>query len=837
MKRFWLLAVFLLVGATATGLRLSRLSLRPMHPDEAVHACKFGALLEEGFYNYDPHEYHGPVLNYLSLIPAWFCGVTSYSQTTESMLRIVPALASILMVLLFFAVADGLGRAVAALSAALMAVSPVFVFYGRYYIQETLLVFFTANFIFAAYLYCRNKKWWWAIFAGFSLGLMHATKETFIINVAAMVAAAAITCYRHKRLLPNQTFKDHAIPKGVLIALLTAAFTSSLFYSSFFTNLHGIIDSLAALGNYIHFTQERQIHFHPWYYYFRLLIYSKSTEGPVWSEIFIVLFTLAGFMFALRKHDFHPLLRFIAIYTLVMIMIYSSIPYKTPWCMSGFVWGLIIIAAVGIVHLYRRGRQPLFRILMTLVVIAGMGHLAWQAYMQDCRYYADSGNPYVYSHTTDDISKIIRDIEHAAASADAENTRINVISNENYWPLPWYLRKFKHVGWFSEVNEAYFPATITIASPSLEDEVIDALYRIQPIGARQLYAPLFQECLQIRPGVELRGYITHQLWERMKMPIDKDMWSRSSSPNHQPLAVSAGDRIGSSEVFSHEAMATSFEISLVHPDKAYAEQAAIAAFNLLDQIEADLSKYIPNSDISRLNVASQGDVIRLNPLTYKCLEQSLALAEKTFGAFDVNVGKRMEHENDNSEKTIEHPPGRYLPLAQTIKLGNDFTALILSDDVAIDLGGIGKGFAIDQMVAILQRWGIEYGFIHSGTSTARALQSPAPPLGWSVSITNPFQPEEIIHTVRLDNNAIGCSGTIHRQHIIDPRTSLAVTRAKMVWVTCQTALEADALSTALVVLNSRELERFFNFNKNCGAIIAMEANDGSFQINRWGSLK
>ncbi|MCB0293433.1 MAG: hypothetical protein KDH97_24480, partial [Calditrichaeota bacterium] len=67
LRRHWLW----LILALALLLRLPGLERRPMHTDEAVHAVKFGALLEEGFYEYDPFEYHGPTLNYFTLIPAW----------------------------------------------------------------------------------------------------------------------------------------------------------------------------------------------------------------------------------------------------------------------------------------------------------------------------------------------------------------------------------------------------------------------------------------------------------------------------------------------------------------------------------------------------------------------------------------------------------------------------------------------------------------------------------------------------------------------------------------------------------------------------------------------
>jgi len=126
----------LLVALVALALRLTRLTNRPMHGDEAVNAVKFGDLLEEGFYRYDPHEYHGPTLNYLTLIPAWLGSAEKLAQVGEFTLRIVPVFFGILLVLMPLLLTRGLGKTVVILAVAFTAVSPAMVFYSRYYIHE-----------------------------------------------------------------------------------------------------------------------------------------------------------------------------------------------------------------------------------------------------------------------------------------------------------------------------------------------------------------------------------------------------------------------------------------------------------------------------------------------------------------------------------------------------------------------------------------------------------------------------------------------------------------------------------------------------------------------------
>jgi len=143
MKPFLFAA--LLTGAVvgAAVLRLARLDNRPMHCDEANQAVKFGILLEQGDYRYNPHEHHGPALNYLTLPVAWAASARKITQVTETQLRLVPALAGILLVGLVWLVREDLGCMAAIAAALLAALSPAMVFYSRYYIMEMLLVTFT----------------------------------------------------------------------------------------------------------------------------------------------------------------------------------------------------------------------------------------------------------------------------------------------------------------------------------------------------------------------------------------------------------------------------------------------------------------------------------------------------------------------------------------------------------------------------------------------------------------------------------------------------------------------------------------------------------------------
>jgi uncharacterized protein (TIGR03663 family) len=183
-----------------------------MHCDEAVQADKFGTLLEKGSYEYSPEEFHGPTLNYLTLLPAWLQGISHYADVSEITLRSVPAFFGVLLVASHFLIAPQLGIRAAITSALLAAVSPAMVFYSRYYIHEAILVFFSFTAILSICRYLKTPHAGWAVNAGVSLGLMHATKETCVIAFASMALAWLFTWIIEK--LQDRSQKPQISPQS-----------------------------------------------------------------------------------------------------------------------------------------------------------------------------------------------------------------------------------------------------------------------------------------------------------------------------------------------------------------------------------------------------------------------------------------------------------------------------------------------------------------------------------------------------------------------------------------------------------------------------------------------
>jgi len=522
----------LILAATivALVLRLPRLEQRPMHGDEAVHAVKFAELLEQGIYTYDPNEYHGPTLNYFTLIPAWLTSADKITQINDFTVRIVPVVCGVLLVLLIILIADGLGYAAAIYAAFLTAVSPAMVFYSRCYIQEMLLVFFTFGVIASGYRYARTGNILCALSAGIFAGLMHATKETCIIAFGSMLLALIAVLFMLDRKNANADVRGSLKIPHIIVGLAAAIIISVLFYSSFFSNPRGILDSIRTYTTYFDRAGNNSLHIHPWYYYLKMLVYSRYDGGPLWTEVLIVILAVVGFTaaFKSRGKSFAEagLLRFLAIYALVITVVYSAVPYKTPWCMLGFLHGMILLAGVGAVVLVRSMSNKPIRLIIILMLLGASAHLTWQAYLNNYKYYAESTNPYVYAHPTTEVFIIVDKIEYyAAADPNGYRTDIDVICpGHDYWPLPWYLRSFSRVHYRDKVNDGP-PAPLVIASEAVEDDLRKKFYdEAIPFEQRHLYMYMFESpyYVWLRPNVKLLGFVRKDLW---------DAANRASVPN------------------------------------------------------------------------------------------------------------------------------------------------------------------------------------------------------------------------------------------------------------------------------------------------------------------
>ena len=184
------LLLMLLALVMASYLRFPDRAAKPMHVDETTQAVKLGELMA-GHYKYDPVDHHGPTLLYATLPVKWFSSARTWNDLTESQLRLVPVLFGMGLLLLLLLVGDGFSSSEMAWGALAVAVSPAMVFYSRYYIMEMLMVFFTFGLIGCGWRFYLTRRTFWMVGAGVFAGLMHATKETCVLQFAAASGSLA----------------------------------------------------------------------------------------------------------------------------------------------------------------------------------------------------------------------------------------------------------------------------------------------------------------------------------------------------------------------------------------------------------------------------------------------------------------------------------------------------------------------------------------------------------------------------------------------------------------------------------------------------------------------
>ena len=502
--------VVLAALALALAFRLARTDLRPMHHDEANQAVKFGELLETGDYRYDRHDHHGPTLYYLTLPAAWLRGQHTLASLDERTLRAVPAVFGAGLLLLFLPLVRGFGRPAIAAAALLAAVSPVLTFYSRFFIQESLLVFFTLGFLVALGRFVERPRTSWAVSAGAFAGLAYATKETSVILLPAALAAVALARLTTPARRPEEADEGREEPPSIGIGALaagagTALLVAVVFYSSFFRYPGGPIESIRAFDTYLSRGVGAGPHTQPFGYYLSLLSYSSS-GGLVWSEGIVIVLAVVGLVAAaFARNGFWP--RYVGLYTLIACAAFSAIRYKTPWNLLPFYVGAVLMAGYGSAALLGGIASRAARVLVAGALLLAVSHLAVQDWRANFRYPADPRNPYVYAHTVPDVLRLSRRVADVAARhPDGSGMLVKVVAGPyEQWPIPWYLRGMPHVGYWATAAEAgrVDDAAVVIAAEDQAGAIGAAL------GDRYV-----QEFYGLRPDVILTVFIERESWDR-----------------------------------------------------------------------------------------------------------------------------------------------------------------------------------------------------------------------------------------------------------------------------------------------------------------------------------
>jgi len=292
---------------------------------------------------------------------------------------------------------------------------------------------------------------------------------------------------------------------------------------------------------------------------------------------------------------------------------------------------------------------------------------------------------------------------------------------------------------------------------------------------------------------------------------------------------------------ARSAMATLFEILLpagLHSGPA----AADAALDLIDELEDQMTVYRTHSEISQLNERAFAEDVPVESRLFELLKSAAYLTRETNGAFDIAAGalikcwgfyKREGRVPSVAERTLAM---NKTGMRHVILNAEQQTVRYRREGLEINLGAIGKGYALDRAAEMLvTEWNIPSAILHGGSSSVRALGvPPGDPAGWIVAVKHPWEPDRVIGQVRLRHQGLGTSAATHQHfayngrtlgHLIDPRNGWPAEGIQQVSVIAPTAAEADALSTAFYVMGLEATERWCREHPHIGAVI-LSTQDG-----------
>ncbi len=459
-----------------------------MHTDEAVNAYIVGQVLAGQSYAYDPQDRHGPALVALAVPIVRMQGARTFVQLTETELRRVPVLTGTVTILLLGVAAEIFGFVPCFIAALLFACAPLTVYYDRYFIHESFFVTLTAGLILTGWQALAKKSAACLALAFACAAAMLACKETAVLHFVALAAAALVYRLWNMR---RQSVRDLWRPRALIAAIAVFLLLSMMLFTWFGTNWNVLDALIRAVPNYMARAGGGG-HAKPFWYYTHLLVSGRS--GGV-----ICAVTCIGIVLAVRKREASPF-ALIAYYLIFTYVLYSAIPYKTPWLALNF-WlpisllvGLTAQTMWSVLEEYSALRVP-----MRTACLVGMAVMAILIALDTRqRVFLDSAgekNPYAYAQTSEDLLGLPAELSTLAQQEGLVSPRIAVIAADP-WPLPWYLRHYSQVGYW-QPGQSVEQSDFYITSTEAANQYAKQLENFQP------------EFYGVRPGVLIL------LWSRL----------------------------------------------------------------------------------------------------------------------------------------------------------------------------------------------------------------------------------------------------------------------------------------------------------------------------------
>ena len=420
-----------LIVALGAFLRVFLLAIKPPHFDEGINGWFVDQMTKQGFYRYDPTNYHGPLHFYILFLSQTLFGRNLWA------LRMPVVLGSIFCIWLTLRYEPIVGRTISRWAAVAMAVSPGFVFYGRYSIHEVWLLLFQLLFTLGLLGLWRigTPRYLWC--AGMGVAGMILTKETYIIHLGCAALAVLVTWISHKITRAEntkpapQTWDYLDVAAIVLVGVAAIIF----FYSGTFMNWHGLKGLGETFGAWFKTGSNGNGHEKPWNYWLKLI---GQYEAPVAIGLIACVFCQLFRNISLR---------YLAIYGVGVLAAYSIVHYKTPWCIISVVWPLLFLFGAGL-QLVPAQHRRVANIIAAIVLLVSLGQSIRLNYF---RCTTDT-EPYVYVQTYNDINKLTEPVLKLARKDPRKYQMIGHMIRTSAYPFPWILGDFPRIGYYEKDN-------------------------------------------------------------------------------------------------------------------------------------------------------------------------------------------------------------------------------------------------------------------------------------------------------------------------------------------------------------------------------------------------
>jgi FAD:protein FMN transferase len=304
--------------------------------------------------------------------------------------------------------------------------------------------------------------------------------------------------------------------------------------------------------------------------------------------------------------------------------------------------------------------------------------------------------------------------------------------------------------------------------------------------------------------------------------------------------VHEGARAGGVVTLARSAMGTRFELVLCGEDSVFLRAAGEEALDEVERLEAQLSLYRPDSELSGVNARAAVDPVVVEPRFFQLLQRITGLSAATEGAFDVTVAPLMRcwgfvgdtgraPDPEALAEARRRVGMRHVeldPAARTIRF--------LQPGMSLDLGAVGKGYAVERAVELLREAGVTAALLHAGTSSIAALGAPPDADAWTVAIRHPVVPDTHLAVARLCDRALSVSAPHGKSftldgrrygHVIDPRTGSPVEGALLSALITDSPTDGDALSTALLTLGADGLPLVQRRDPDARGLVALTAEE------------